>query len=69
MVVAYNLEGAPGNEIYIDVYDPNDQFTSEENSNGARHEGNVLNSRIHMGSDGEWSLPSTGLNGAAEGSS
>ncbi len=66
VVVAYNLEGAPPS-YYIDVYDSNEPFNaggSEENSSsGGHHKENWEKSRVHVGSDGEWSLPSTGISG------
>jgi len=70
VVVAYNLEGAPGN-YFIDVYDSNDPFNQggEENStsNGEHHQHNWETSRVHVGSDGEWNLPSTGISGGVTG--
>ncbi len=70
VVIAYDLEGSPG-DYYIDVYDSNDPFgqggSEEGEENAAHHEGNVLSSRVHVGSDGEWELPSTGIKGGVTG--
>ncbi len=70
VVIAYNLEGAPGN-YYIDVYDSNDPFGEggDENntSDGSHHQHNWETSRIHVGSDGEWELPSTSISGGVTG--
>ncbi len=70
VVIAYDLEGAPG-DYYIDVYDSNDPFgqngSEEGEGNASHHEANVISSRIHIGSDGEWELPSTGIKGGVTG--
>lgn len=68
VVIAYDLEGAPGN-YYIDVYDSNLPFGEggDETSDGKHHDENWERSRIHVGSDGEWSLPSTGISGGVTG--
>jgi hypothetical protein len=70
VVVAYDLEGSPG-DYYIDVYDSNLPFNSGGSEDGegqaSHHEGNVYSSRVHVGSDGEWTLPSTGISGGVTG--
>jgi hypothetical protein len=70
VVVAYDLEGSPG-DYYIDVYDSNLPFGSGGSEEGegqaSHHEGNVYASRVHVGSDGEWTLPSTGISGGVTG--
>jgi len=69
VVVAYDLEGAPG-DYYIDVYDSNDPFGQggdENSTDGSHHQQNWETSRIHVGSDGEWTLPSTGISGGVTG--
>lgn len=65
VVVAYNVEGAPP-DWYIDVYDSNDPFNYQGNENtpdGSLHEAQFQASRIHVGSGGNWSLPSTNISG------
>jgi hypothetical protein len=66
MVVAYNLEGSPGN-YFIDVYDSNDEFQSVENSNADFHQSQVNDSRISVDSHGDWSLKSTTMQGGMPG--
>jgi hypothetical protein len=66
-VVAYNLEddGTGTGGFYIDVYDNNVPFASQENSNGALHQLHVgyydatgdHGSRIHVYANGTWSFP------------
>jgi hypothetical protein len=67
-VVAYNLEGSPGN-YFIDVYDSNEPFQAAENkpSNADLHKALVNNSRISVNSQGNWSLPSTNFQGNMSG--
>jgi hypothetical protein len=65
-VVAYNLEGTPGN-YFIDVYDSNDQFQSAENSDADFHQTAVNESRISVDSRGDWSLQSTTMQGGMPG--
>jgi hypothetical protein len=68
VVVAYNLEGAPGN-YSIDVYDSNLPFNEggNEETEGSHHHDNYIASRISVNSDGEWSLPSSGMHGNING--
>jgi hypothetical protein len=66
VVVAYNLEGSPGN-YFIDVYDSNEQFESSENSNADFHQSQFNQSRISVDSHGDWSLQSTTLQGGMPG--
>jgi hypothetical protein len=62
VVIAYNLEGSPPN-WYADVYDSNDPFNFKGNesntSNGSVHQQQFESSRIQVGADGNWTLPST----------
>ncbi len=62
VVVAYNLEGSPGNYL-IDVYDSNEQFDSAENTDADFHQSEFNRSRISVDSHGDWSLKSTTLQG------
>ncbi|HEV3313107.1 MAG TPA: hypothetical protein VG815_21565, partial [Chloroflexota bacterium] len=55
VVVAYNIENAPGG-FYIDVYDPNRPFTTGENSDAVAHAAAENNSRVFIGSNGQWSF-------------
>jgi hypothetical protein len=70
VVVAYNVEGAPPN-WYVDVYDSNEPYNyygNEDNPNdGSFHQTAFDNSRIHIDSDGNWTLPSTGIQGSMTG--
>ena len=53
-VVAYNLE-MDGDGYYIDVYDPNREYTSAESS-WEVHRDQENGSRIHVDSAGEWTF-------------
>ncbi len=70
VVIAYNVEGAPP-DWFVDVYDSNDPFNwnGDENSttDGSTHQTQFQNSRIHIDSDGNWSLPSSNLSGDMSG--
>jgi hypothetical protein len=68
VVLAYDLEeGGSGDcgsaDFCIYVYDPNVPFVGED-SNGATHDANVMESRIQVTDDGRYSLVSTPFNGA-----
>jgi hypothetical protein len=54
-VIAYNLEGSPGN-YFIDVYDSNHEFQAAENSDADTHQTAVNQSRISVDSHGDWGL-------------
>ena len=63
VVVVYNLEGAPP-DWYADVYDSNEPFgLAGDESLGSFHQAQVQSSRIHVDSDGNWTLLSSGLSG------
>jgi hypothetical protein len=60
VVTAYDVEDVSRNpiEYFIDVYDPNLPFSSDENTDtsGGTHVGKVTASRIHVAPDGTWGL-------------
>jgi hypothetical protein len=60
VVVAYDIQDAGSGEYYIDVYDSNEQFDPNENTNdGAFHKAQFEASRIHVMPDNTWTLAST----------
>lgn len=69
-VTAYDLEDMSANPIdyFIKTYDPDIEFTSLENSDttGGTHQGATQSSRIHITSDGTWSIPGTNKTGSVQ---
>src|SRR4030095_11050639 len=56
-------------EYVIQVYDPDTQFTQDENDDktGAPHIGNVVKSQIHVAADGTWVLRRNNTSGFVNG--
>jgi hypothetical protein len=59
VVVAYDIEQTGPSAYDIYVYDSNDQFTTNEDSDSGTHFSHLENSVIHLAADGSWSLAST----------
>jgi hypothetical protein len=61
VVVAYDVENGANGDKLIDVYDPNQEFSSDENSpDGTAHQAALTNSRITIHSNGHWEFPGNG---------
>lgn len=59
VLVAYDMEQTGPGAYDIYVYDSNDQFTPDEDTDSATHVTRMDSSVIHLAADGTWSLAST----------
>ena len=58
VVVAYDVEDGNNGDKLIDVYDPNQNYTtSEENPGGFTHQAILTNSQITVHPNGHWEFP------------
>jgi uncharacterized protein (TIGR03437 family) len=54
VVVAYDIEDVGPNELYVDIYDSNEQYLTAERIDPSSHTPRELQSRIHITPDGRW---------------
>jgi hypothetical protein len=58
VVVAYDVEDGANGDKLIDVYDPNQNYTTtEENVSGTTHQAILTNSQITVHPNGHWEFP------------